>query len=443
MIKKFSSRIHSLLKVTKNYSTSKLYVPYNQTSDTYVIVEPYVDLENRLNNINILKNNITLRGLNINIDEICNNWSTFLNTRDELVNLNIEKKNLSEQLKTIRRDNVNEINKLKECRAKVLIRLKLLRDLISTLEKEIVIPSLSIPNTIHPECPLTESKIIFQHKLETKCNNKDCLSHLEIGKTLKCLDYINSVMVYLKNEVSLCEQAAITYFNESLEQLGGHVLFCNSDLIKSVIIEGCSTDFNDPDKTFILKELNLHLMGGASLQSFCAFLTKQSIGGNKLPLKLYTVGRLYKPFPNRDNGLFSAVQTNAIKFLIGSMDEVKAKEQFDEMLALYRRVYEDMGLDYRIVYSPVFTLENWESLRAQLELYSISYQNYIPVATLSLSGDFISKRLRMYWSSKDKDNFLHIVSGKIVDTNVLLACLLEQNISEFVIPSCLRKYMIL
>jgi len=322
-----------------------------------------------------------------------------------------------------------------------MTKLHTLREHISLLEKEVVIPSLSIPNILHPECPLTEMKIVFQHIGQIKVDNKDRIGHLEIGKSIDCLNYINSVIFYLQNEASLCELAALTYFNESLENLN-FIPFCNSDLIKSVIIEGCGIDIIDADKTFILNESNLHLTGSASLQSFCAFLTKQSVGGNKLPLKLYTTGRSYKPFNDNNYGLFTAVQSNAVEIFIGSMDESKAKEQFDEMLIMYKQFYDDIGLDYRIVYSPVSTLEIWESLRAQVELYSVSCQDYIVVGSLSLSGDFISKRLRIYWSGKNKQRFLHIVSGKIVDTNVLLGCLLEQNVNKLIIPDCLKKYII-
>jgi len=439
MIKKFSS-INSLLKVTKKYSTSKLYIPYNQTSNTYVVIEPYVDLDNRLKNINTLKDNINLRGLNINIDKICNSWLNFISAREEIVYLNVEKQKLAEQLKKIKKDNVNEINRLKETRSKVMTRLKSLRDDISALETEVVIPSLSIPNSLHPECPLSESKILFQHYGKTKIDNTECVDHLKIGSALKCLDFINPVIVYIKDKASLCEQAIMAYFNESLEK-SDFIPFCNSDLIKSVIIEGCGADFDNADLTFILSEKNLHLVGGASLQSFCAFLAKTNVGGNKLPLRFYSAGRLYKPFI-KNIGLFSAVQTNAVEVFIGTTDEQKSRDQFDEMLAIYRRLYESIGLDYRVVYSPVSKLENWESLRAQVELYSVSCRDYVAVASLSLSGDFISKRLRIYWSGKDKHNFLNIVNGKMVDTNVLLGCLLEQNVNEFTVPDCLKNYMI-
>lgn len=440
MIKKLSLPIHSFLKLTKKYSTSKLFIPYNQTSDTCVVIEPYIDLENRLKNINVLKDNISLRGLNININKISDGLSNFLNARDELVHLNVEKQKLIEQLKKTKKDNNEEITRLKESKSKVMTRLKSLRDHISTLEKEVVIPSLKIPNTLHPDCPLSEVEILSRYDGKTKFYNEDRVDHIKIGTALDCLDYINSVMVYLKNEASLCEQAIMTYFNEALEQLD-FIPLSNSDIIKSVIIEGCGTDYDDAGEVFILSDQNLHLVGGASLQSFCAFLTKQSVGGNRLPMRLYSVGRLYKP-PNDDGGLFSAAQTNAIELLIGSQDEYQAKSQFDEMLAIYKQLYDKIGINYRIVYSPVSTLEPWESLRAQVELYSVSRHDYIAVASLSLSGDFISKRLRISWSHKNKHNFLHLVSGKIVDTNVLLGCLLEQNVKEFTVPNCLKNVMI-
>lgn len=440
MIKKLSSSVHSLLKVTKNYSTSKLFIPYNETSNTYVVIEPYVNFENNFKNIKTLKDNIAFRGLNINVDKICDNWSNYENARDELVSLNSEKLKLVDELKT---KGNTDISLLKEKRSIVMSRLKTLRDHISTLEKEVVIPSLSLPNSLHPDCPLSEVEILCCHNVKQNYSNKGGLSHLEIGAALDCLEYTNAVIIYLKNELALCEQAILSYFSNSLDQLD-FITFCNSDLIKSVIIEGCGSDFNNPDQTFILSDKNVHLVGGASLPTFCAFLAKQSVGENKLPLNLYAAGRSYKPTNNNNTGLFSAVQTNAVQFLIGSIDEQHAKEQFDKMLAVYKQLYTDIGLQYRIVYSPACMLENWESLKVQVELYSVNSQNYIEVASLSLSGDFISKRLRIHCSGKNKkQEFLHIVSGKIVDTNVLLGCILEQNAKELSIPDCLKYHMII
>lgn len=441
MIKKLFSPVHSLLKVNKKYSTSKLYIPYNQTSDICVVVEPYVDFENHLKNINSLKDNVTLRGLNIDVDKIGDSWSIFLKVRDELVGLNVEKLKLAEQFQKAKKEtNIKELDRLKESRSKVMARLKLLREQISTLEKEIVIPSLGVPNSLHPECPLSEYKILFQRDGRAKIDNENCLSHVEIGKALGCLDYVNSIIFYLKNEASICEQAVITYFNKSLDETD-YLPLCNSDLIKSVIIEGCGANVDDADNIFTLSGNNLHLVGGASLQSFCAFLTKENVGGNKLPLKLYTSGRSYKPSMIND-GLFSAVQTNAVELIIGTTDESEVKQEFDKTLLVYKQLYDNIGLQYRIVHSPVSALENWESLRAQVELYSVSRKDYIPVASLSLSGDFISKRLRIYWSSKDKHAFLHLVHGRIVDTNVLIGCLFEQNVKEFFVPDCLKNYIL-
>ncbi|XP_050430394.1 uncharacterized protein LOC126839251 [Adelges cooleyi] len=440
MIKVFPITLRNIVNLHRLYSTSKLYIPYNQTSETYVIVEPFVDLENQLKNINALKHNVRLRGLNINVENIHEKWPSFQHIRNNIVRLNLEKQNLTEKLKT-KKYNETEIKQIIESRRSISTELQQLREQISVLEKELVIPSLSIPNNLHPDCPVVETRILQQY--DGKSNfNANKLNHIDIGNALGCLDYKNSVMVYLMNEAALFEIATLTYFKDSLESLD-FIPLCNSDMVKSLIIEGCGLDYTNHDATLKLSEQNLHLVGGASLQSFCALLTKQIIAGNKLPLKLYASGRSYK-LPNNSIGLFSTVQTNAVNLLIGSVDEHQSKDQFDKMISIYKMLYDEIGLNYRIIYLPVSKLDNWECLRAQIEVYSINSQEYQPVGTLSLSDSYISKRLRMYYSGKDKkNNFLHILNGKIVDTNVLLGCLLEYDVKQLHVPNCIKKHMIL
>ncbi|XP_050532890.1 serine--tRNA synthetase-like protein Slimp [Daktulosphaira vitifoliae] len=441
MIKKLSNNFFNCITLPRLYTTSKLYIPYNKTSDTYVVVEPFVDLKNQLSNIAILKENLKLRNINLDIDNIYDKWPSFQKTRDEILKLTSFKQSIAVKLKNSEKLSDMELKKIKNDRYSISSRLKVLKKQISDLENEIVIPSLNIPNNLHPDCPKSEMLYInnFDNVISNNINKKN---HLDIGTTIGCLEYKNSIMVYLKNKAAMFELATLEYFIESLEK-HGFTQLCNSDMVKSVIVEGCGLDSYNPTTTLKLEADNLHLVGGANLLTLCALLTKQCIAGNRLPLKIYASGRLYK-FPSfYDEGLFSTVQSNAVHYLIGSACEFQAKEQFDKMVYMYKKLYDEIGINYRIVYLPASKLENWESLKAQVELYSISNEKYYTAGTISLSNDFITKRLRIYYSNKKKEKlYLNMVSGKIVDVNVLLGCILEYNINELNIPNCIKEYMI-
>ena len=226
-----------------------------------------------------------------------------------------------------------------------------------------------------------------------------------------------------------------------------------SDFSRSVIVEGTGLDHEDFRESFILTDVEpdknpssrIHLVGGASLISFLAMHTKQLINPKNFPLRYFTTGRQYTPFPDDlvPVGLFTVCQSSAAHgfAMVTESGSEEYKLEFEKLLQKVIQIYDNIGIHYRIVMRPAFELRPWESLRVSIELWSSFSQQYVEVGFVSACGDFLSKRLLIAYQTKDGRNFPAVISGTVLSVPRLLACLLEQNPKRLEIPECIRKCM--
>lgn len=220
------------------------------------------------------------------------------------------------------------------------------------------------------------------------------------------------------------------------------------------MLEGSGLNHEDPTESFILEDNSdierssnsrIHLVGGASLVSFLAMHTKQLINPNNFPLRYFTTGRQYTPFPHKTApiGLFTVCQSSAAYAfsMVKESGSEEYKAEFENLLRKTIQLYERLGIHYRIVMRSASELRSWESLRVSFELWSVFNQQYVEVGFISACGDFISKRLLIAYQTKNGRDFPGVVSGTILSVPRLVACLIEQNPQNFVIPDCIKKYV--
>ncbi|XP_072934465.1 serine--tRNA synthetase-like protein Slimp [Epargyreus clarus] len=300
-----------------------------------------------------------------------------------------------------------------------------------------IVETLKIPNILHPSTPDGENKVIFEYLSKpTKVMN-----HLEVGRDLNLLNFTKNENYYLKSDAAIFELGAKFYFSQALKE-NNFVQFSNPDFVKSIIVEGCGEDHTDADSTFILHhnedtkmniDSRLHLTGAGSLFSFFAYHAKNVLHGKVLPLKYFAMGRNYKPSPEDEDCLFHVSQASVIQIFEVTKSADDLENLLQEVSEVVKKCYKDLGYHFRLSILPADKLYMWESLRVAIEMYSTSLNSYVEVGNISVSGDFISKRL-MYTYTEDKESrFPHILSGTLLNVPKFLACVLEQD-SDFVLP---------
>lgn len=429
--------------------SSALYITSDKAQETFRVLSPYIDFEERIKNKVELEENVKSRGLNIDINKIEKYWH-FYKTIDQTKRvLQLTKEEIGKQISKLLKEpdrNSKEINKLMVHSRLVKDDLKNVKEYLYGIEEHAVENVLSLPNNLHPNTPRVTQSVIYTFLEKT---NEKSDHHVDIGTKLGLTERINGKL-FLKNDAALFELATQSYFENFLSH-HQYKAFSNADFVRSVIVEGCGTDFRSKSEILTLQdkhddknhELNkLHLVGGASHYSFMAFYARHFVQSTYFPLRHYASGRRYKPVTSDDCSFFNLEQETAIEIFTATHNcEVASSWIFEELSSLIVELYKSLGYHFRVVYVPAAQLSRHESLRVSVEMYSNYLQSYVEVASVSVCEDYLSKRLLFTYSDGKVWKYPCVITGTLLSVQKLLACILENSGGKNVISTVLTPHL--
>ncbi|KAG8229948.1 hypothetical protein J437_LFUL011093 [Ladona fulva] len=391
--------------------------------------------------IDELEKNVALRGIPLNVKSLKRMWDFQEGVRANRNQLEDKRFELAKAIKDLMSRGTDdvEVEKLKILAQKVKREIKVVTSSLWDLENKVMPKLLSLPNVLHTRTPLKTEKIL--HTYLDIPQGKQALSHVDIGNSLGILKVIGPLCYFLKNEGVKFELGLVQYLANYLRSKG-FVQFSNPDFVKSLVVEGCGFDHEDPMMSFILKRDNsddvdennpnrLHLTGGASITPFCSYFAKHVLK-DPLPVKLFASGRSYSPSALQINGsLVKSCQASAVQLFVALSNCPNVEDtMFDDLLADLINAYENLGYHFKVSYVPPSKMSSWECLRASFQMYSLFSQSYVEVGNLSMCSDFVSKRLLMYYQNPDKRvDFMRFVTGTVLSVPKVLACVLEDPIN--------------
>lgn len=416
---------------------SALFINGAKATENFVYVTPYVNIPEILQNKEDLRDELNKRKINYNITKLEDLWIFYDELKQRKSNLDSTKAKLGSELSNFLKTEPESdaVNKLKLQIDLIKDNIKKLKIPLWSAEESVMVEALKLPNNLHHLTPDDSPKTIYTH-LTAPSTKKD---HLKIATELGLIHFKKNENYYLKGDAAIFELGAKFYFSQMLKK-NKFIQFSNPDFVKSVIIEGCGEDHTDPDKTFILhhnedtkvsSDSRLHLTGAGSLCSFMAYHAKNVIYAKTLPLKYFAMGRQYIPAPAEEDSLFHVSQSSVIQMFSVARDSEELNKILEDLTNIIKEAYSSLGLHFRLCYVSADKLLLWESLRLSIEMYSTSLQSYVEVGNLSISGDYISKRLIFTYMDKKQSRFPHLLSGTILNVPKLLACLLEQDPGYF------------
>lgn len=423
---------------------SALFVSGAKATEHFVYVIPHIDFPERIQKRELLQNELLRRNTNIDLRKIENIWQVYIELNAKKAEYAKRKQEISNELNNLIKSEPDG-----DTTKKLKIQSDLLKDNIKKLktplwsaEEAATIEVLKLPNSLHNKTPDKENKVLYTH-LSPPNFKKD---HLQIGRELNVLDFKNNLNYYLKGDAAIFELGAKFYFSKLLRQKK-FVQFSNPDFVKSLIVEGCGTDHTNKDATFILHhndenttidvDSRLHLTGGGSLFSYLAYHAKNVLYAKVLPLKYFTMGRQYIPAPSDEDSLFHVSQSSVIETFCVVKTASELDQMLEELIVTLKEIYGNLGYHFRLSIISADKLHFWESLRVVVEMYSTSSQDYVEVGNISLSGDFISKRLMFTYVEAKVNKFPYILSGTLLNVPKFLACVLEQDV-QFSLPELFK-----
>ncbi|XP_017768621.1 PREDICTED: serine--tRNA synthetase-like protein Slimp [Nicrophorus vespilloides] len=434
-----------IARFTHNFS-SALYITGDKAHNNFAVLTPHIDLDERYNDYEGLQLNIKARGLYIDLDSLERRWSFYLNLLDRKNLLSYTKSEISKEIGKLMEDqekNKEELEKLK-------VHARILKDEYSTMkeflygvEESAALKALELPNVLHEKTPIGEENVIATFFEKPDHESK---SHIEIGTEKKLIEHTNNSFVFLMNEAATFEYAIVNYAQSKLLD-SSFTQFSNADFSKSVIVEGCGSNYADIFSTITLNDGNhfslnrLHLTGGASHYAFMAYFTKYSMMPSQLPLKLFSAGRKYEPLTKDEPSLFNLVQQSAIElFSATKCCNVEMDKTFDEVVEKVIDIYKPLGNHFRLVLLPANKIDNYESLRLSIQMFSNSLKTYVEVGNVSICDTYLSKRLLFTYSENKERKFPKVITGNLINVQKLLACHIENNPDGELMCDLLKQY---
>ena len=448
---------NGLLKCIRRH-TSVLYITGRRGMEVFSYLSPYLDFDNKLQDVDKLQKELASRGLDMDVGELKKMWEFYKSVNADNDKLELRNTELTSQMRefyqkeTLTEKEEQQFAKLK-LQSKVLKQdLKGVKNALWDLGESVIEKLLKLPNEVDQKTPF-QSPIVVKRSGELNQSSSVRKNHIEIGKTLGLLEYKNPMQYYLCNDAALFELGVLNYAGEVFSG-DDMIRVTGSDFSRSLVVEGSGLNHEDPTDAFIINNHSeveenspnrMHLVGGASLISFLAMHAKQLINPKHFPVRYFSTGRQYTPFPpgSTQIGLFTVCQTSAVHafVLVKDANSPEYRLQLERLLNTVSELYDNLCNHYQIVMRPATELRPWETMRLSFELWSSFSKQYIEVGHISLCGDYFSKRLRIAYQTDTGRDFPSVISGTVLSVPRLLGCLLEQNPDKFIIPSKIAQYM--
>lgn len=433
---------NTLVKIDKHCKVnqvrySALFVNGSKATEQFVYVTPHIDTPELKQKE--LQQYLNKRKCTIDLNKIESLWTVYEELKSQKLDYEEKKSEISQKLGKVLKNypESDETKKLKMQIDLIKDNIKKLKVPLWSAEEAAMVEVLKLPNKLHTSTPTGNGNILFAHLLQPN-NSKN---HLQIGKELNLIKFKNNGNYYLTGDAAIFELGAKFYFSNVLKNIN-FIQFSNTDFVKSLVVEGCGNDHTSSDISFILhhnedtnvnKDSRLHLTGGASLMSFMAYHTKNVLYSKVLPLKYFTMGRQYTPSQSCDDSLFYVSQSSVVEVFGVTKTSNDLDIMLDEITNILKTAYTNLGYHFRLVTVPAEKLQMWESLKVAVEMYSTSLGCYVEVGNISLSGDFISKRLLLTYVQDKVNKFPYILSGTLLNVPRFLGCVLEQD-EDFRVP---------
>jgi len=320
-------------------------------------------------------------------------------------------------------------------------RKKRLQTELHKAEENFMIPLLRVPNNLDVNTPIDQGDEILHSNLDMGGEKKWSFNSHQDSKDIE-FEQGNAYNVFLKGHWAKKELELLRNVQIFLQKDEFCDMIAAPDIVRSTVIEGCDPlAFGDPTRFLALAKssdfgdiksgLGAHLVGGASLPAMVSFFVK-NIKSNELPMNLFCVGRTYRSLPvSGENlvepSLFMTQQSSCVGLLSLNSDEITSQVSFSDFKLKLQSFYDKLGLKYRLVYTDAKNLSLAESLRLEVQMWSVLSEKYVTVGSLSKYEDYISRRLLLKYNNNNENGlkFYHIVAGTFIDTHKVIGCILE------------------
>ena len=327
---------------------------------------------------------------------------------------------------------------------------------LSEVERRMREELLKIPNITHPDAPIGKDdseNVEIQRWGEIPDFDFDVRDHVELGESLGIIDFdagakvAGSKFYFLRGDAVLLELGLVRYAMDILTQRGYQPTL-TPDLARDEMLVGTGFIPRGPEtQIYSVEDSDLSLIATSEIP-LAGSLADEIVDENELPIRLAGLSHCFRTeagsHGRASRGLYRVHQFTKVEMFAFTTPE-QSEELHAEMLDIEERIFQGLGLPYRVVDICTGDLGGAAYRKFDLEAWMPGRNDYGEVTSTSNTTDYQARRLRIrYRRDGGRPQLLHTLNGTAIAVSRALIALLENYQREdgsILLPEVLVSYV--
>jgi seryl-tRNA synthetase len=327
---------------------------------------------------------------------------------------------------------------------------------LSEVERRMREELLKIPNMTHPDAPIGKDdseNVEIRRWGEIPDFDFDVRDHVELGESLGIIDFdagakvAGSKFYFLRGDAVLLELGLVRYAMDILTQLGYQPTI-TPDLARDEMLVGTGFIPRGPEtQIYSVEDSDLSLIATSEIP-LAGSLADEIVDENELPIRLAGLSHCFRTeagsHGRASRGLYRVHQFTKVEMFAFTTPEL-SEELHAEMLDIEERIFQGLGLPYRVVDICTGDLGGAAYRKFDLEAWMPGRNDHGEVTSTSNTTDYQARRLRIrYRRDGGRPQLLHTLNGTAIAVSRALIALLENYQREdgsILLPEVLVPYV--
>jgi len=296
---------------------------------------------------------------------------------------------------------------------------------------------LKIPNMTHPDSPIgrdDSENVEIRRSGEIPKFSFEPKDHVELGESLGIIDFeagaktTGSKFYFLRGDAVLLELGLIRYALDLLAGYGYEPTI-TPDLARDEALVGTGFIPRGPEtQIYSVEDDDLSLVATAEIP-LAGQLTDEIVEEGRLPLRYAGLSHCFRTeagsHGRASRGLYRVHQFTKVEMFAFATPE-DSEAIHDEMVEIEERIFQGLGLPYRVVDICTGDLGGAAYRKYDLEAWMPGRDDFGEVTSTSNTTDYQARRLRIrYRKEGGRPQLLHTLNGTALAMSRALIALLE------------------
>jgi seryl-tRNA synthetase len=296
---------------------------------------------------------------------------------------------------------------------------------------------LKIPNMTHPDAPIGKDdseNVEIRRWGEIPTFAFEPRDHVELGEALGIIDFdagakvAGSKFYFLRGDAVLLELGLVRYAMDILTRRGYQPTI-TPDLARDEMLVGTGFIPRGPEtQIYSVEDSDLSLIATAEI-TLAGSLADEIVDDDELPIRLAGLSHCFRTeagsHGRASRGLYRVHQFTKVEMFAFTAPD-QSDEMHAEMLGIEERIFQGLGLPYRVVDICTGDLGGAAYRKFDLEAWMPGRDDYGEVTSTSNTTDYQARRLKIrYRKDGGRPQLLHTLNGTALAISRVLIALLE------------------